>query len=128
MVREAAAGIAAMAISCTILPNRDHRPSVRLFARLIDDLLDVSRITSGKVRLRKEIVDVACVLNNAVESIRPLIAERQHQLSLSYRPGLLHVEGDSTRLEQIAVNLLANAAKYTEAGGTDRAGGRIRGW
>jgi signal transduction histidine kinase len=90
---------------------------VKQLTHLIDDLLDVSRITSGKIRLRKEIVDVASVLNNAVESVRPLILGRQHQLVQSFQPGLLRVEADSTRLEQIFVNLLANAAKYTEPGG-----------
>jgi PAS domain S-box-containing protein len=89
----------------------------RLLARLIDDLLDVSRLTRGKIRLRKEVVDVGPVLNSAVDTVRPLIEERKHELTVSFRPGALRVQADPVRLEQVVVNLLTNAAKYTEAGG-----------
>lgn len=85
--------------------------------RLIDDLFDVSRITRGKIQLRKEHLDAAPVLRRAVEAVQPLLEERQHELSVSFRPGTLYLEADPTRLEQIVVNLLTNAAKYTEAGG-----------
>jgi signal transduction histidine kinase len=84
--------------------------------RLIDDLLDVSRITRGKIRLRKAAIDARDVLDNAVESVRPFIEQRGHRLDLSVHPGLV-LEADPTRLEQIVVNLLNNAAKYTETGG-----------
>ncbi|HEY0790737.1 MAG TPA: PAS domain-containing protein [Chthoniobacterales bacterium] len=90
---------------------------LRHLTRLIDDLLDVSRITRGKIQLRKERLDAAAILNSAVEAVRPVVEERQHELTLSFRPGALFVEADPTRLEQILVNLLTNAAKYTESGG-----------
>jgi PAS domain S-box-containing protein len=82
-------------------------------ARLIDDLLDVSRLTRGKIELKKEPLDVSIILDRAVESVRGLMAERGHELSVSYAPGALFVVADPVRLEQIVVNLLNNAAKYT---------------
>jgi PAS domain S-box-containing protein len=85
--------------------------------RLIDDLFDVSRITRGKIQLRKEHLDAAPILRRAIEAVQPLLEERQHELTVSFRPGTLYLEADPTRLEQIVVNLLTNAAKYTEAGG-----------
>ena len=90
---------------------------MRQLSRLIDDLLDVSRITQGKVQLRKEPLDAAAILHGAVETVRPLMEERQHELTVALRPGTLQLEADPTRLEQIVVNLLANAARYTEKGG-----------
>ncbi|APW61959.1 ATP-binding protein [Paludisphaera borealis] len=88
-------------------------------AGLIDDLLDVSRISQGKIRLRTSSLDASDVLRNAVEAVRPLMQERGHSLETSIGPGLL-LDADPTRLEQIVVNLLANAAKYTEPGGLIR--------
>ena len=82
-------------------------------ARLIDDLLDVSRLTRGKIELKKETLDISIVLDRAVESVRSLVAERGHELSVDYAPGTLFVVADPVRLEQIVVNLLNNAAKYT---------------
>ena len=90
---------------------------MRQLSRLIDDLLDVSRITQGKVQLRREPLDAARVLQSAVDTVQPLMEERQHELTVSFRPGTLHLEADPTRLEQIIVNLLSNAARYTEKGG-----------
>jgi PAS domain S-box-containing protein len=90
---------------------------VKHLARLIDDLLDASRITRGKISLRKEILDVSPVVSSAVEVVRPLVEERRHELNVSLAPGALRLEADPMRLEQILVNLLTNAAKYTEAGG-----------
>ncbi len=90
---------------------------VRQLVRLIDDLLDVSRITSGKIRLRKEFVDAGAILDQAIESARPLIDERGHTLTVSIERGRLPLHVDATRLGQIALNLLTNAAKYTENGG-----------
>lgn len=86
-------------------------------SRLVDDLLDMARITRGKVELRKQLIDIATVLDQAVEATRPLILERHHELSTSYKHGLLWVDGDPTRLEQVVSNLLNNAAKYTPPGG-----------
>jgi signal transduction histidine kinase len=90
---------------------------VKLLARLIDDLLDVSRITRGKIRLVREHVDGSKIIDSAVEAVRPLINERGHALFVEL-PGVpLPLEADPMRLEQILVNLLTNAAKYTERGG-----------
>ena len=85
--------------------------------RLIDDLLEISRITRGKIRLRQELISLSSVLSHAVEAVQPTIAEKQHVLSLDLSNDTLPVFGDPTRLEQIFVNLLANAAKYTDDGG-----------
>ncbi|MDB6170744.1 MAG: putative histidine kinase, hybrid [Chthoniobacteraceae bacterium] len=86
-------------------------------ARLIDDLLDVSRITSGKIRLRKKLIDAATVMARACESARPLCNERRHLLTCDFERGKFWLEADPTRLEQVILNLLTNAAKYTQAGG-----------
>ncbi|HEY6910198.1 MAG TPA: response regulator [Myxococcales bacterium] len=88
-----------------------------VLTRLVDDLLDVSRITRGKVELRREPVPLRDVLEHAVATSRPLIDERRHELvqELAFEP--LWVEADSTRLEQVVCNLINNAAKYTEPGG-----------
>lgn len=86
-------------------------------ARLVDDLLDVSRITRGKVELRKHRLDVATVLDQTLEEMRPLIAQRRHELTVSYEHGVLWIDGDAARLGQIFSNLLSNAAKYTPPGG-----------
>jgi signal transduction histidine kinase/PleD family two-component response regulator len=90
---------------------------VRHMVRLVDDLLDVSRITRGKIELRKEPVELAGVVARAVESSRPLLDGRSHRLEVSAVPEGVWVEADPTRLEQILANLLNNAAKYTEPGG-----------
>jgi PAS domain S-box-containing protein len=85
--------------------------------RLVDDLLDVSRISLGKVELRKERVELAGVIRNAVETSRPPIEASGHQLALNLPAGPICVEADVTRLSQVFSNLLNNAAKYTERGG-----------
>ncbi|MGH7520236.1 MAG: ATP-binding protein [Gemmatimonadales bacterium] len=85
--------------------------------RLVEDLLDVSRITRGTIELRRERVDVATVLKAAVEASNALIERARHQLRVSYPAEPLFVEGDITRLTQIVANLLDNAAKYTDPGG-----------
>jgi PAS domain S-box-containing protein len=90
---------------------------VKQLARLIDDLLDVSRITSGKIRLRRDHVDAGPVLDQAVETVQPLVEERGHELLVSIDRGGLPLWADPTRLEQVVVNLLTNAAKYTDPGG-----------
>jgi signal transduction histidine kinase len=90
---------------------------VRQLARLIDDLLDVSRITSGKIRLRKDYTDAGFILDQAIESARPLIDEHRHELSVSIDRGELPLHVDAVRVEQVVLNLLTNAAKYTERGG-----------
>jgi PAS domain S-box-containing protein len=90
---------------------------VRQLARLIDDLLDVSRISQGKIPLRTEVVEISPILNSAVDSVRPLIEDRKHNLQVSFPAGRLRVKADPARLEQVLINLLTNAAKYTESGG-----------
>jgi PAS domain S-box-containing protein len=90
---------------------------VRQLSRLIDDLLDVSRITSGKIGLRKEPIDLRATLEHAVQTARPLIDARRHHLSVSLPVEPVWLEADPTRLEQVVANLLNNAAKYTEDGG-----------
>jgi PAS domain S-box-containing protein len=85
--------------------------------RLIEDLLDLSRISQGRVKLRLTNVDVARVLLQAVDNSRPLIEEQRHRLSVDLPPEPLIVLGDPDRLVQVFANLLTNAAKYTPAGG-----------
>jgi PAS domain S-box-containing protein len=85
--------------------------------RLVDDLLDVSRIARGKVELKDQLVEIAEVVANAIEMTSPLLEERQHALTVDIpRRGLL-VRGDPTRLSQVVSNLLTNAAKYTPSNG-----------
>jgi signal transduction histidine kinase len=90
---------------------------LRHLTRLVDDLLDVSRITRGKINLSREPVEVADLVARAVETVQPLIAERGHQLHLSVTPAPIRVFGDPLRLTQALGNVLSNAAKYTENGG-----------
>ena len=84
---------------------------------LIDDLLDVSRITRGMITLQRERVLIDAVVARAVETVRPLIDSRKHELTLDLPEELLSIEGDPTRLVQIIGNILHNAAKFMEPGG-----------
>ena len=84
--------------------------------RLVDDLLDVSRITRGKFELRRERMDLAPLVARVVEGVRPFLDERKQHLEA--RPfGVIRLEADAARLEQVLSNLLTNAAKYTPPGG-----------
>ncbi len=100
---------------------RDARDMIdrqlRQMVRLVDDLLDVSRISTGKLVLHREPVDLADALRSAIETVRPLIDERKHRLDVDLGQATCWVNGDATRLAQIFANLLNNAAKYTNAGG-----------
>jgi signal transduction histidine kinase/ActR/RegA family two-component response regulator len=97
---------------CEILERQ-----VSYMVRLVDDLLEVSRITRGKIELRREVLDLSAVLRDAVETSRPLIDAARHELRTDVPPELLTAYGDPVRLAQVFANLLNNAAKYTEPGG-----------
>lgn len=90
---------------------------VAQMSRLLDDLLDISRITRGTIALKKVPLDLATVIERAVETSLPLIKSRRHKLTVGLPPEPVRVEGDVTRLVQAIANLLNNAAKYTDAGG-----------
>ena len=92
--------------------------------RLVDDLLEVSRITRGKVALHLELLDIASVLRGAIETSRPLIDAARHRLTVELPSHPVHVHGDAVRLAQVFSNLLNNAAKYTEDGGDIRLSAR----
>ncbi|HEV3415687.1 MAG TPA: HAMP domain-containing sensor histidine kinase [Pirellulales bacterium] len=89
----------------------------RSLVRLVDDLRDFSHVSRHRLELQKERIDVATIGRRAAETVRALFDDRGHQLSILLPPEPLTVEGDPLRLEQIFVNLLNNAAKYTSAGG-----------
>ena len=90
---------------------------VTVMVRLIDDLLDVSRISRNKLDIRKQRVELAAVVESAVESSRPLIQQCGHELTVSLPPQPVHLDADPIRLAQVFSNLLNNAAKYTKRGG-----------
>jgi signal transduction histidine kinase/ActR/RegA family two-component response regulator len=90
---------------------------VNHLVRLVDDLLEVSRITRGKIELRKKSVDLVAVIASAVEISRPLIEAAGHQLAITLSPEPMALEADAVRLSQVIANLLNNAAKYTDKGG-----------
>jgi signal transduction histidine kinase len=85
--------------------------------RLVDDLLDVSRISTGKLALRRERVELRAVVQNALEAVEPLFAARGHALEIDMPPAGVYVNADPTRLAQVFLNLLNNAAKFTDPGG-----------
>jgi signal transduction histidine kinase/DNA-binding response OmpR family regulator len=90
---------------------------VKHLTRLVDDLLDVSRITGGKIRLVLEPVEISRIVAEAVEASGPVIREKRHHLDVHLPGEPLWVEGDAARLAQVLTNLLNNAAKYTDEGG-----------
>ena len=85
--------------------------------RLVDDLLDVSRITQGKIELRRERIELASAVNHAVEAIRPNCERMDHELTVTLPPQPVYLNADPTRLAQIVGNLLNNACKFTDKGG-----------
>ncbi len=85
--------------------------------RLVDDLMEVSRITTGRVQLRHDRIVVSGIVERAVETARPLMNQRRHELTVSLPPQPIWLYADASRLEQVVVNLLTNAAKYTDEGG-----------
>ena len=117
--------LAAISMALTLLERSNgepvksaqHRATARRqmtnLVRLVDDLLDVSRITRGAVELRKERLDLAAIVRNAVAATQLVVDARQHRLSVEMEGGSFPVDADSTRLEQVVTNLITNAAKYT---------------
>jgi len=90
---------------------------VQQMVRLVDDLLDVSRITTGKIRLERRAAELGEIVRNAVEECRPLITARRHELIVSMPEEPLRLVADGARVSQVVANLLHNAAKFTEEGG-----------
>ncbi len=88
--------------------------------RLVDDLLDVARITNGRIELRRRPLDLASVIAQAIETVGPLMRDRRHAVSVSASDQPLHVNADAARIVQCIANILTNAAKYTDAGGEIR--------
>ena len=86
-------------------------------SRLVTDLQDVSRIVQGNIELQRRAVDLAALVGDVVETVRPYLEERNQQLTLSLPASAVTVEGDSDRLEQVVANLLTNASRYTDPGG-----------
>jgi CheY-like chemotaxis protein len=90
---------------------------VQHLVQLVDDLLDVSRLNSGKIRIRRDTLDLRDVVRQAISACEPAIRARDHELVLEMPAEPMQVAGDTARLEQVFVNLLSNAVKYTDAGG-----------
>jgi PAS domain S-box-containing protein len=107
----------ASSIDATVKTREIMERQVEHMVRLIDDLLDVSRITSGKIQLKKERIDVRTVFNTALELSRSLIEESRHELLVSTPKEALLLDVDPVRMAQVVSNLLNNAAKYTPEGG-----------
>jgi PAS domain S-box-containing protein len=96
---------------------RGIQEEVGQVVRLVDDLLDATRVSRGKVALRKERVNLGAVIERAVQATRPLFASRNQRLAVSAPPGPVYLDADPLRLRQVLVNLLDNAAMYTNPGG-----------
>ena len=104
--------------AATVERSRDMMErQVHHLVRLVDDLLDVSRVMRGKIELRRERVELATVVARAVETVQPLIEAQGHELSVRLPPESLLLDADPVRLAQVVGNLLTNAAKYTEPNG-----------
>ncbi len=111
-VMKMADGDASVIEQCRLMMERQ----INQMVRLVDDLLDISRISRGKIELRKEQVPLAAVLNLAIETSRPLIEEMSHELTVTLPKSPIIVDADQTRLAQVFMNLLNNSAKYSERG------------
>jgi len=90
---------------------------IRHLVRLVDDLLEVSRITRGLIEIQREYLDLSSIIQAAVDTSKPLLDAAGHTLNVEFPPERIIVHGDGVRLTQVFSNLLANAAKYTDAGG-----------
>lgn len=100
--------------------NETMSRQVSHLTRLVDELLDVARISEGKITLHVQSVDMLAVIEHGVEIVRPYIEHRNHKLTLDLARGPVWLRGDFARLSQVIANLLNNAAKYTETGGDIR--------
>ncbi len=105
----------AVAAACAIMERQ-----VRQMVRLVDDLLDVARISTGKVELQRAPMDLAAAIQDAAETSGPVIAQARHRLEMATAPATVWVDADRTRLAQVFANLLNNSAKYSEPGRTIR--------
>ncbi|MES1245112.1 MAG: ATP-binding protein [Acidobacteriota bacterium] len=99
---------------------------IRHLSRLVDDLLDVSRFTRGRIELRRRPVELRPIVEGAVETIRPRMEQRGHRLSVARPAEPVVLEADATRIEQVLANLLDNAAKFTEPGGNIQISAEVR--
>ena len=90
---------------------------VKRMTRLVEDILEVSRITAGRMQLQRERVDLRVIVGDAIETLEPEIHLRHHHLSVTLLDSPVWLRGDAGRLEQVLVNLLGNASKYTDPGG-----------
>jgi signal transduction histidine kinase/ActR/RegA family two-component response regulator len=125
---------AAELCSRTIPPNSPAHTAlgivkrqVNQLARMVDDLLDVSRISQGRIHLKTEIVELKTLIEMARETVAPMMAEKQHELSIIQAHEPIYVKGDAARLVQALSNVLNNAAKYTDARGQIRVRVETRG-
>jgi PAS domain S-box-containing protein len=100
---------------------------VTQLTRLVDDLLDVSRITQGRIELTREPLELGTVIAQAMETVDPLLRDKQHRVSILSSNRLLHVNGDNARLVQCVSNILTNAAKYTDRDGEIRVQSSVQG-
>ncbi|MDY6948733.1 MAG: response regulator [Pseudomonadota bacterium] len=129
----AAIGNAAQALSRLVTRDREQAlvgivdRQTRQLGRLLDDLLDVSRVTRGRIELNPERLTLQSCIELALETTQPLIQERQHRLTLDLWPAPLWLNADKVRLAQCIANLLTNAAKYTQSGGDIRVRGFAQG-
>jgi CheY-like chemotaxis protein len=90
---------------------------IRQMSRLVNDLLDASRISRGKIELHRARIALRPIVEEAIETVRPLLAGFEHTLTTTLPPDALHIDGDAGRLSQVISNLLTNAAKFTDKGG-----------
>src|SRR5688500_2003135 len=101
--------------ACAVMERQVHHLN-----RLVDDLLEVSRITRGIIELKKEALDLTAIVKAAIETSRPVLDNLRHEIRIDFEPSQICVAGDPVRLTQVFSNLLNNAAKYTNHGGVIR--------